>query len=78
MLHNAARYARPDEPVSAALQELQMELTPLYVTVMPAASKEKAAKKAASEEKGQGAGQKQSSPKIFPGPLAQLPQRCQV
>ena len=78
MLHNAGRYARPDGPISAALQELQAQMTPLYVSAMPVKASAWKAKKGSRQGPTQHVGEEQTSARLMPGPLVRLPHECQA
>ncbi len=78
MLHNAARYSRLDGPISATLQELQAQMTPLYITAMPAKGSAGKVKKGVQEEASMHAGEQRVGARLMPGPLARLPLECQV
>ena len=78
MLHNAGRYARPDGPISAALQELQAQMTPLYVSAMLVKASAGKAKKGSRQDPTEQAGENQQRTRLMPGPLARLPHECQV
>jgi hypothetical protein len=79
MLHNAGRYARPDGPISAALQELQAQMTPLYVSAaMPVKASAGKVKKGSRQGPTQRVGEEQTSARLMPGPLVRLPHECQA
>lgn len=79
MLHNAGRYARAGGPISATLQDLQIQMSPLYLSVMPA--KVSAGKASIGTQKKEWKLQVsggQAHARLVPGPLARLPHDCQV
>jgi hypothetical protein len=106
MLHDAARYARPDGPISAALQELQAQMAPLYISTLgpgpvhavSSKSQHRASRSGPGRGGEQGTNQEaggsrtakalgkglvtserdQNGGRLLVGPLARLPQQCQV
>ena len=78
MLHNAGRYARSDGPISATLQDLQIQMTPLYLSAMPAKVSAGKAKTGTQKEERRLASGEQAHARLVPGPLARLPHDCQV
>lgn len=78
MLHNAGRYAREGGPISAALQELQIQMTPLYLSALPAKAGSGKAKEGRPKQQTGQAGGQHSDMRLMPGPVARLPPERQV
>ena len=70
MLHGAGVYAHPEGPISAALQRLQGQLMPCFLSVQ-----QPQPKKASLKPK---QGKSGGSARIVAGPLTRLPSECQV
>ena len=79
MLHGAAVYAPPGGPLSAALQGLQGQLAPCFLSMRkPQQQQQQQQPMKGAQKPKQGAPKQGSGVKIVAGPLARLPSKCQV
>ena len=79
MLHSAAVYAPPGGPLGAALQGLQGQLAPCFLSVRKPQQQQQEQQPMKGAQKPKQGGPKQGSGvKIVAGPLVRLPSKCQV